>query len=117
MSNQFFPSPSCAPAAPPPRSPARNTLCRSVTQRAQSLTSISRCSSLVPPSVPLFQPSGGKSALEVAKSVGDIVTGRVDPSHSALCPSIIRGRGVVVRQEFELPLRLADAKGFPIASR
>ena len=86
-------------------------------ESAQSLNGISTCSTLTPPSVPLFRPLGGKSALEIAKTVGDVVTGRVDPGHSALCPSTLRTRGVVVRQEFELPLRLADAKGFPIASR
>ena len=80
----------------------------------QAITGSTAAANAAAPSMPLFRPSHGKSALEIAKSVADITTGQVDASTSAVCPSLVRTRGVVMRQEFELPLRLADGKGFPV---
>ena len=80
----------------------------------QAITGSAAAANAAAPSMPLFRPSHGKSALEIAKSVADITTGQVDASTSAVCPSLVRTRGVVMRQEFELPLRLADGKGFPV---
>ena len=64
----------------------------------QSNASAAAAARLCGPNIPVFRPSGGRTALEIAKSVADVTVGIVDEAHSALRGGLPATRGVAMRQ-------------------